>query len=153
MEHGDDQVVSETLLVVREQNVATNGKIRFFHQLCQVFGGGSAEFNEVAAIDKALQPAAKREGTRLSVEKAPPFAGLGVVGDIQVVQQVFSCLRFDQLSVAEVKYRRAAVWILVDLVDDAVADGHMSFSKDAEIVGSVKSGVVARDGTMICHPY
>ena len=118
-----------------------------------MFDSGSAELDEVAAIDKGLQPAAKREGARLSMEEAPPFAGLGVVGNVQVIQQVFGCLRFDQLSVAEMKYGRAAVWLLVDLVDDAVADGHTSFSKDAEIVGSVKSGVVARDGTMICHPY
>ena len=114
---------------------------------------GSAELDEVAAIDKGLQPAAEREGARLSMEKPPPFAGLGVVGDVQVIQQVFGCLRFEQLGAAQMKHSRTAVWLLVDPVDDAVADGHTSFFKDAEIVGSVKSGVVARDGTMICHPY
>ena len=87
------------------------------------------------------------------MKETPALTGLGVVGDVQIIQQVFSCLRFEQLGAAQMKHSRTAVWLLVDLVDDAVADGHMSFSKDAEIVGSVKSGVVARDGTMICHLY
>ena len=58
------------------------------------------------------------------MEKAPTFARFGVVGDIQVVQQVFSCLRFEQLGAAQMKHSRTAVWLLVDLMDDAVADGH-----------------------------
>ena len=95
LEQSNDQVIGHTLLVVREQYVATNGKVRFFHQLGQVVDCGVAEFDEVESIDKGTQPSAERVS-----------AGLG------------------QLGAADVQHSWSAVWLLVDLVDDAVADGH-----------------------------
>ena len=58
------------------------------------------------------------------MEETPGLARLGVVGDIQVVQQVFGGLRFGQLGTADVQHGWSAVWLLVDLVNNAVADGH-----------------------------
>ena len=41
------------------------------------------------------------------------------------MQQVFGGLRFNQLDAADVQHGWSAVWLLVDLVDDDVADGHV----------------------------
>ena len=54
LEQSNDQVIGHTLLVVGEQYVTTNGKVRFFHQLCQVFDSDGTELDEIAAIDKGL---------------------------------------------------------------------------------------------------
>lgn len=86
--------------------------------------GGTAELYEVAAIDKGLQPSAERVGSGLSMEEAPCLSGLGVVGDVQVLQQVFGGLGFDQLCITEVQRSRGAIWLLIYLVDDAVANWH-----------------------------
>ena len=40
------------------------------------------------------------------------------------MQQVFGGLRFNQLDAADVQHGWSAVWLLVDLVNNAVADGH-----------------------------
>lgn len=60
----------------------------------------------------------------MGVKKTPGLAYLGVVSDVQVVQQIFCCLRFDQLGAADVHHSRCAVRLLVDPVDDAMVDGH-----------------------------
>lgn len=62
LEQADNHVVGQALLEVREQDVTTNGKVRFFHQAGQVLDSGEAELNKVAAIVKALHPAAERVG-------------------------------------------------------------------------------------------
>lgn len=85
---------------------------------------GVAELNKFAAIDVGLQPAAEWKGARVSMEEAPCLAGLGVVGDVQVLQQIFGDLRFGQLGAADVQHGWCAVWFLIDLVDDAVANWH-----------------------------
>ena len=58
------------------------------------------------------------------MEETSGLAGLGVVGQVQVVQQIFGDLRFGQLGFSDVQHGWGAVWLFVDLVDDAVADGH-----------------------------
>lgn len=40
------------------------------------------------------------------------------------MQQVFSDLRLDQFGAADVQHGRCIAWLLVDLVNDAVSDGH-----------------------------
>ena len=85
---------------------------------------GVAELDKVAAFDVGLQPAAEREGAGLGMKETPSLAGLGVVGDVQVAQQIFGGLRFGQLGAADVQYGRCAIWLFVDLVDDAVTDRH-----------------------------
>ena len=62
LEQCNNQVIGHALLVVREQDVATNGKIRLLHQLGQVLNGGAAEFDKVASVDIGPQPAAERVG-------------------------------------------------------------------------------------------
>lgn len=89
-----------------------------------MFDSGSPELNEVAALDKGLQPAAEWEGAGLCMEEAPALNSLGVVRFVEVAQQIFNCLRFDQLCVADVQSIRGAVCLLVDLVNDAVAYGY-----------------------------
>ena len=83
-----------------------------------------AELYKVTAFDVGLQPAAEREGVGVSMKEPPGFAGLGVVGDVQVLQQIFGGLRFGQLGAADVQHGWCAVWLLIDLVDDAVANWH-----------------------------
>lgn len=77
---------------------------------------GVAELNKFAAIDVGLQPAAEWKGARVSMKEAPCLAGLGVVGDVQVLQQIFGDLRFGQLGAADVQHGWCAVWFLIDLV-------------------------------------
>ena len=82
------------------------------------------KLGKVAAFDIRMQPSAEREGAILSTEEDPGLPSLGVVGDVQVVKQVFSSLTFGQLSVAKLQYGTAAVWLLADLVNNAVANRH-----------------------------
>ena len=50
-----------------------------------MFDSGLAELYKIAAFDIGLQPATKREGAGLGMKETLGFAGLGVVGDVQVV--------------------------------------------------------------------
>ncbi|MNE85660.1 hypothetical protein D3C80_1826840 [compost metagenome] len=76
------------------------------------------------AVEVFVEPAAERVGAGLGVEEAPDLVGLGVVAVVEVGQQVVDGLRLGQLAVAGVQHGGAAVGLLVDQVDDGVADRH-----------------------------
>lgn len=98
--------------------------------LCAVVMAGRFGVRIVVLVDQlehraALFAGGILEGAGLSMEKPPALALFGVVRLVEVVQQVFSGLRFDQFRAADMQNSRGAVWLLVDLVDDAVANRHV----------------------------
>lgn len=111
-----------------EEGVSVGGQVRFLHQLRQVFDGGDAEAEKVGASVQVLgEPAAERMSARLMVKETPGLAGGGVVAFVELLHQVLAGLTLDLFGAAEVKNGRAAVGLLVDLVDCAVANGHCSY--------------------------
>ncbi|MCY1345789.1 hypothetical protein D9M69_318560 [compost metagenome] len=125
VQQGDRQVVGHALLVVGEEHMAAGGEVGFLHQLLQVLHGLAGERREVAtAVLVLLQPAAERVGAGLLMEETPGLALLGVVAFVEVGQQVFHGLGLAQFAIPGMQHGGAAVGLLVDEVDDAMADGH-----------------------------
>lgn len=58
------------------------------------------------------------------MEETPALSGGGVVAFVELAHQIVAGAAFNLLSGSQVHSRRAAVRLLVDLVDDTVANGH-----------------------------
>ncbi|MNG15041.1 hypothetical protein D3C84_988400 [compost metagenome] len=58
------------------------------------------------------------------MKETPGLTGLGVVAFVELVHQVVPSLTLGQFCAAAVQDRRVTVWLLVDLVDDAVENRH-----------------------------
>ncbi len=130
MQQGDGQVIGHALLVMGKQHMAAGGQVGFFHQLLQMLDGLAAESGEVLiAFHVLAKPAAERIGPRFLVKKAPGLALLGVVVLVEIGQQILHGLGCAQLAIAGVQHGRRAVGLLLDQMDDAVADGHDRFSR------------------------
>ncbi|MNJ67214.1 hypothetical protein D3C77_633670 [compost metagenome] len=109
--------------------MAADSQVRLFHQLCQVLSRGAGEVDEFhVAAGELGQPAAQWVGTRLRLEVAPRLPGLAVVRVVHVVQQAFDGLSLWQVVGCEVQNGRAAVRLLVDLMDHGAANWHWCFS-------------------------
>ncbi|PAV70850.1 hypothetical protein WR25_22880 [Diploscapter pachys] len=100
-------------------------QVRLFHQPGQVLCCGSGEVDEVGfAGYEVVQPAAKRVSPGCGMEEPPAFAGLGVVGVVDIVEQVLDGAAVRQDRASQVQNRRAAVRLLVDEVHHCVANRH-----------------------------
>lgn len=61
------------------------------------------------------------------MEEPPALAGGGVVAFVELAHQVVARLALDLLGRAQEQDSWAAVGLLVNLVDDAVANGHFVY--------------------------
>lgn len=124
VQQGNRQVLGQALLEVGKHGVAADAEIGLFHELLQVFHGGLGEAGEISAAGQELfQPAGEGVSPRFSMEEAPDLAGLGVVGLVQIAQQVVGSRRLGQ-CLAQVQDGWVAIRLLVQVMDDAVADWH-----------------------------
>lgn len=127
-EIGHDQVIGQTLLVVAEEGVPTGGEVRLFHQPGKVFDGGGGEVQEARCSGQVFaEPAAEWVGSRFSMEETPSLAGGGVVAFVELLHQIVAGLAFNLLSESQVQHCWAAVGLLVDLVDCAMAYRHFVY--------------------------
>ena len=125
VQQGDGQVIGHTLLVMAEQHVTAGGQVGLLHQRLQVFHRLLGEGDEVLAVVQVLaQPTAERIGAGLALEQAPGLVRLGVVALVEVGHQVLDGLGVAQLGIARMQRRGVAVGLLVDQVDDGVANRH-----------------------------
>jgi len=90
-----------------------------------VFDGGGAEGQEVGCAGQVLaEPSAEWVSARFSMEEAPGLSGRGVLAFVGLAHQVVTGTAFVLLGAGEVKSCWCSVGLLVDLVDDTVANGH-----------------------------
>src|SRR5690606_18763787 len=75
-------------------------------------------------VDQLLQPAAEGVGSAFLVEVAPGLVRLAVVGFDQAGKQLFQRLAVGQLLLAQGQAGGLAVRLLVNLMNNAVVDGH-----------------------------
>jgi hypothetical protein len=61
------------------------------------------------------------------MKETPSLAGGGVVALVELLDKIVADLTLDLLSAAEEQNSRAAVGLLVDLMNHAVENGHCEF--------------------------
>src|SRR3990167_2642496 len=119
------QAVEQLQKLMEESNLSAGGQVGFFHQLLQLLHRLAAEGGEILAVlPVVLQPAAKGIGPGFGVEETPGLALLGVVALVEVGQHILDGLGRAQLGIPGMQHGGRAIGLLVDQVDDAVADRH-----------------------------
>ncbi len=125
VQQSDDQKRGHALTIADEQHVPAERQVGAFHQGLEVLGRLTGKAYEVLLlIHQLLQPAAERVGATFFVEVAPGLVGLAVVGLDQAGQQLLQCFGAGQLGVTQGQAGRVAVGLFVNLMNDAVVDGH-----------------------------